>query len=170
MSNQQITNKEKRKLRKARLQAVARRGDRPQLTVRQARNVAERIETIRRAHAMTMPTIERAPVFVEILNRAALFAHDNGMVFWRKIRQCEELECACCGLDNIPTAKVTAFAFARRSPVWDSDLWALAVCQNCFGHADLAKLVRAHVQWLLDHKIDSGHYRVVDVRLSRAKR
>lgn len=166
MTANQISNREKRRLRKTRLKAVARRADQPRLAAEQARNVARRIEAIRRAHALAaMLAVERTPINIEIVGRADLFVHRHALLFWRAMKeQAPEFECASCGMEMKPPTAPPAFAFVRRREVFDEDVWVLGVCATCASHPDLVDRVRKQVQRIVDREWP-GEYLIAEVRV-----
>jgi hypothetical protein len=110
---------------------------------------------------------KRTPVSIEVMSRAAMFAHPSGLVFHRAVKTRGISDCTVCKSKFQP-AEAGGYGFARRVPIWDDDLWLITICQQCFAQSDLVEKVRAYV-CRENERHDPGEYEVVDVRLVGAK-
>lgn len=110
---------------------------------------------------------KRTPVSIEVMSRAAMFAHPSGLVFHRAVKTRGIFDCTVCKSKFQP-AEAGGYGFARRVPIWDDDLWLITICQQCFAQSDLVEKVRAYV-CRENERHDPGEYEVVDVRLVGAK-
>jgi hypothetical protein len=110
---------------------------------------------------------KRIPVSIEVMSRAAMFAHPSGLVFHRAVKTRGIFDCTVCKSKFQP-AEAGGYGFARRVPIWDDDLWLITICQQCFAQSDLVEKVRAYV-CRENERHDPGEYEVVDVRLVGAK-
>jgi hypothetical protein len=91
------------------------------------------------------------PVTIEIMTCAQMFAHPHGLVLYRMMKRVSD-PYDCCNLCEkaLQSADTAGFAFARRRPNWDEDLWVMWICHACFAKSDLVERVRAYVATGLD--------------------
>jgi hypothetical protein len=96
-----------------------------------------------RAHQVALRAEKRTvPVVIEIMSQAGMFAHQNGLVLYRMTKLVTDDDCSTCERPFQP-AESSSFAFARRRPIWDADLWVMRICPECFSKSDLVERVRA---------------------------
>lgn len=116
----------------------------------------DRLVAKRRAYRASMRC---RGVHVEVLSREAIWLHPKATTLWRAIKdRSDKMDCCACGEEALAAA-APFFAFMRRRPSWDSDVWAQPICTGCAKRADLRSAIVNWVgaslrnQGLFDHHI-----------------
>lgn len=125
-----------------------------------------REQAIRKRAARAAVKAGFVAVLIEIVTPAEIFFHPHAALFLSKIKGATEFDCCLCER-QLTAAEVGAFAFARRSSIWDEDAWLLALCERCFKRRNLINRVHLAVRGMLKDHPD--RYSIVEVRLVGVK-